>query len=607
MTAKKTLLDWAYHWEQRAPDRMFLTQPMGNGDASSRDWNIETGLEELERFSAYLKKLDLLNNLSLDTVLTEARRTSSYIKHLGFPKTWTFKEAVGEARRMASYLKSLDYPEKSQIALCSKNCAYWIIADLAIWMAGHVTVPIFPIMTADTVSHIIKHSEAKLLFVGKLDPVWNEMKKGVPEDLPKIAFPLAPENDYPKWDDIVMSHQELQTPTQREPEEMATIIYTSGSTGVPKGVMLSFKAMLSGVEGISKVINTTSEDRMLSYLPLAHAMERWIGECHALYRGFQIFFAEGLDTFLRDLQRARPTLFVSVPRLWMKFQMGVNKKLPPAKLEKLMQIPVVSGLIKKKVLSGLGLDKVRFAGSGSAPIPADLIKWYLDLGLELLEAYGMSENFCYSHVSKPGQIRAGYVGSPYQDVEVRIADDGEIQVKSPCNMMGYFKQEKLTREVFSADGFFYTGDRGEVDDRGRLKITGRTKEIFKTSKGKYVAPAPIENEILNHPRIEMCCVCGSGYPQPHALVMLPEDAKKLADNGERAKIEKELTAHLENVNRKLEHHEQLKFFSVVNEEWMTENGFLTPTLKITRAKLEETYRPSNDSWYKQKKPIVWNT
>ncbi|RLC00269.1 MAG: AMP-binding acetyl-CoA synthetase [Deltaproteobacteria bacterium] len=556
MTDSKNLLECVYYWEKNAADRVFFTQPMGGGDA-----NI---------------------------------------------KTWTWKETLDEARRMAAYLKSLDLPERSSIALCSKNCAHWIIADLAIWMAGHVSIPIFPILTADIVQYTLEHSDSRLLFVGKLDPVWDEMKKGVPEDMPKIAFPLAPENDHTQWDDIIAQHEPLTDPADRTPEETATIIYTSGSTGKPKGAMMSFKAMHVSGRGISEYLDTRADDRMLSYLPLSHAFERWILESHALFVGSHVFFAESLDTFLQDLQRARPTLFISVPRLWLKFQLGVFQKMPPKKLGRLLKIPILSGIVKKKILTGLGLNHVRFAGSGSAPIPKEVIEWYRSLGLELLEGYGMTENMSYSHVSKPGQVRVGYVGSPLPGVEQQISEEGEVLVKSPGNMTGYYKMPEKTAEEFTEDGFFKTGDQGAVDEMGRLKINGRIKELFKTSKGKYVAPVPIENLINNHPRVEACCVSGLGYPQPHAVVMLSEEARgALAQETERAAIESDLNAHLEGINATLPHHERLAFLAVARDEWLPENGFLTPTMKLKRNTLEKTYGEFSEEWYSAKKTIVW--
>lgn len=551
----KTLLECAYYWEENDSNRVFFTQPMGGGDA-----NI---------------------------------------------KTWTWKEAVEEARKMAAYLKSLDLPEKSNIALCSKNCAHWIMADMAIWMAGHVTIPIFPILTADIVQYTLEHSESKLLFVGKLDPIWDEMKKGVADDLPKIAFPLAPDNDHDKWDDIIAKHEPLADPVERTPEEVCTIIYTSGSTGMPKGVMLSFGSMFKSAKGISSFMEVQKNDRILSYLPLSHSFERFVVESVSIYKGGSLWFAESLDTFLQDLQRCRPTVFISVPRLWLKFQLGVFKKMPPAKLDRLLKIPILKGIVKKKLLTGLGLDQARFAGSGSAPMPAEVIDWYRKIGLELLEGYGMTENFAYSHVSRPGEVRVGYVGTTYPDVQHRISPEGEILVKSPGNMMGYYKNPEATAESFTEDGFLKTGDLGEIDEMGRLKITGRAKEMFKTSKGKYVAPAPIENLIANHPRVENCIVTGSGHPQPHCVVMLSEDAMADLEKGAKSTIESELAEHLKAVNSQLPHHEHVAFLAVTTDSWMPENGFLTPTLKVKRATLESTYTPLADKWYSAKQPVVW--
>ncbi|NOY70139.1 MAG: AMP-binding protein [Deltaproteobacteria bacterium] len=554
-TDSKNLLECAYHWEKNAPDRMYFTQPMGGGDA-----NV---------------------------------------------KTWTWKEAVGEARRMAAYLKSLNLPDRSNIAICSKNCAHWIMADLAIWMAGHVTVPIYPILTADIVKYTLKDSESKFLFVGKLDAVWDEMKKGVPDGLPCVAFPLAPPNDHEQWDDIVSKHKPLADPAERDPDELATIIYTSGSTGNPKGVMLSFGSMYTSAKGIHNYLETKAEDRVISYLPLAHSFERFVAEAHSLLVGFPLYFAESLDTFVQDLQRARPTLFISVPRLWLKFQLGVFQKMPEKKLNLLLKIPILKNIIKKKILTQLGLNNVRFAGSGSAPIPKEVLSWYRNLGLELLEGYGMTENFAYSHCTKPGEVRPGYVGAPFPGVQQKISKEGELLVKSPGNMMGYYKMPEKTKEDFTEDGFLKTGDLGEIDEKGRLKITGRAKELFKTSKGKYVAPAPIENLLSTSSRIEACCVSGLGYPQPYALVMLSEAAREALSQGDKAAIENDLAEQVKSVNSTLPHHEHLAFVAVVKDEWLAENGFLTPTMKIKRATLETTYGPFADGWFKEKKPVVW--
>ncbi|WP_412537465.1 AMP-binding protein [Marinobacter sp. MIT932201] len=552
-TTNKLPLDMVYHWEKAKANSVYMTQPIGGG-----------------------KTVD-----------------------------YTWGRAVDEARRMASYLKSLNLPEKSRIGLISKNCAHWIMTDWAIWMAGHISVPLYPTLNADTVNYILNHAECEVVFVGKLDD-WDMMKPGVPESVRCISFPLSPPNDFETWDDIVAKYPPLEENVQRDANELATIVYTSGSTGKPKGVMLSFYNMAYAAEGGMEVLGVGSEERMLSYLPLAHVFERTFVELASLYAGFHLYFAESLDTFVQDLQRAQPTLFLSVPRLWVKFQHGVLQKLPKKKLDRLMKIPVVNKLIKKKILKGLGLDKVKLAGSGSAPLASDVLDWYRNLGLELLEGYGMSENFAYSHMSKPGRSRTGYVGESAPGVETRISPEGEIQIKSPATMMGYYKDEEKTREAFTEDGFLKTGDKGEIDEMGRLKITGRIKEIFKTSKGKYIAPAPIENRLMSHDAIEMVCVSGANQTQPHALVMLGEEARpKMADEAFRKEIEESFKKLIADVNKTVDPHEQLAFITVVSDEWSIENSFLTPTMKLKRNVVEDAYQEKVDKWYAQRQPVIW--
>mmetsp|Transcript_5764 Transcript_5764/g.8637 ORF Transcript_5764/g.8637 Transcript_5764/m.8637 type:complete len:583 (-) Transcript_5764:87-1835(-) len=521
----------------------------------------------------------------------------------------TFSEFLSESKKMAAYIESLDLPAPSQIAIMSKNCVWWLMADLAIMMTGHCAVPIYPTLTAETVKYTLEHSESKLLFVGKLDThPWNEMKKGIPADMSCVSFPICPSDvSYDKWADLIGKSEEIKEVKKRTPEEMATIIYTSGSTGVPKGVMLSFKNLTDTTFGLINTTHATENDRYLSYLPISHGMERWVGECLPFITGLHVFYAESLTTFVQDLNRCQPTLFLSVPRLWTKFQLGVFKKMPPEKLQKLLKIPFISYLVKKKLLKALGLNHVRYAGSGSAPLPPDLLAWYRSLGLELLEGYGMTENFNYSHMTKPGRGRVGYVGEPSEGVEQRIAADGEIQVKSPGMMMGYFKNEEATKETMTEDGWLRTGDKGELDDAGRLKITGRTKEIFKTSKGKYVAPAPIENQYITNIRIELACVGGRGHQAANAILMLSEDAKKeAAESGGKDAIEKELEELIKTVNSGLDDHEKLQFVAVVNDVWEPENGFLTPTNKIKRARIEEEYGPLMEEWYNSKKKVIWH-
>jgi long-chain acyl-CoA synthetase len=306
------------------------------------------------------------------------------------------------------------------------------------------------------------------------------------------------------------------------------------------------------------------------------------------------------------VKRCRPTVFHSVPRLWLKFQQGVLKKMPEEKLRRMLKIPILSGMVRKKVLAGLGLDAARLAVTGSAPIPPELIQWYRDLGLELLEGYAMSENFSYSHLSLPGKTRVGYVGNTLPEVQVRITPEGEIQVKSDATMKGYYKEPGLTAEAFTPDRFLKTGDRGEIDSEGRLKITGRVKELFKTSKGKYVAPVPIENLLNADRRIEQSCVFGANQPQPFAVIVLNEELRKQLKNGTpKSDVEPGLAKLLADVNRQIPQYEQLELLVVAKDPWLIENGFLTPSMKIRRAIIEERYGPKIDDWYAARKQVLW--
>ncbi|MGH8528680.1 MAG: AMP-binding protein [Nevskiales bacterium] len=553
---KKTLVHCLLHWEKTQPDAIYFTQPYPDGRVVDYSW----------------------------------------------------AQVADQVRRMAAHIQSLKLPPRSNIALLGRNSAHWIMADLACWMAGHVTVPLYPTLNADTASYILKHSEAKLLLLGKMDGTadgWNEMQHGIPRELPVISLPLSPRKDAPQWDDIVARTAPLQNPSLPEPDTLATIVYTSGSTGQPKGVMHCFRAMAQVSTGTKDLFPVSEKDRMLSYLPLAHVAERAALESMSLYFGFHIFFANSLDTFIEDLRRARPTLFFSVPRLWTKFYLGINEKLPPKKQKLLFGLPIIGRVIKKKILTQLGLQDVRAAITGAAPLPPVIIEWYRGLGLELLELYGMSENFGYSHANRVGSTRVGYVGNTNPGVECKIADNGEVLVKSPGQMLGYYKNPEKTAEDLTPDGFFKTGDMGELDEQGRLKITGRVKELFKTSKGKYVAPVPIENR-FNHPKIEVVCIAGASQPQPHALAMLSLDAQKeLATGGDRGAFASELELLLDKVNAQLDPHEALDFVVVVKEQWTMENGFLTPTMKIKRNVIEKHYEPRIENWYQTRQRVIW--
>ena len=524
---------------------------------------------------------------------------------------YTWGQVLEQSRRMATHLQSRGLPRGARIAILSKNCAHFFMAELAIWLGGYTTVAIFPTETAATVGYVLGHSEASLLFVGKLD-TWPQQQPGAPAGLPCIALPLAPPTAFETWDAIAARTPPLAGRVQRTADELAMLIYTSGSTGQPKGVMVTFSAFSRAATGVASHLRRQfgdgAENRVLSYLPLAHSMDRTWSEGYSFVDGrTHVYFAQSLETFLQDLQRARPTLFGSVPRLWVKFQQGVFAKMPPAKLDRLLRLPLIGRLVGKKVLKGLGLDAVLMAGSGSAPLPAELIRWYRRLGLRLFEGYGMTEDNSYSHFSDDSHGEPGHVGVALPGVQVKLSAAGEVLIKSPGQFSGYYKQPELTAASFTEDGFFRTGDLGELRPDGLLKITGRAKELFKTAKGKYVAPAPIENRLNDHPMVELSLVSGLGQPAAYALLVLAEDLRpRLADAAVRARVQGELEQLLQDVNRDLADYERLAMLVVSPEPWSIENGLLTPTMKVKRSRIEAAVEPQVQAWYARGERVVWS-
>ena len=536
VAAEALALQRLYHWERTAPGRVALTQPVGDGNV----------------------------------------------------KEFTWRDVMEQTRRMAAYLQGLGYEPGVRIGILAKNAAHWMMADFAIWMAGYVSVPLYPTLAAGTIRQILEHSEAKLLFVGKLDG-WDEMQPGVPSALPCIRLPMSAASDGPSWDEIIARVQPLQGEPVRDGDDLATIMYTSGTTGMPKGVMHCFAAFAWSIAAVRKRLRFDEDSRVLSYLPLSHVAERTLVEHGMLASGMHVFFAESLETFAADLQRARPTVFFSVPRLWVKFQQGVLAKMPAQKLDRLLGLPIVNRIIRRKILGALGLDRCEYAAGGAAPMPPDLLRWYARLGLEIIEVYGMTENCGVSHCTLPGQQRPGTVGYPYDGVQSRIdpAND-EIQVKSPGMMLGYYKEPEQTRQAFTDDGWLRTGDKGVLDGEGGLRISGRVKDLFKTSKGKYVTPAPIEDKLVMHAAVEACCVTGANLGQPLGILMLNVEAsQRSVVAADRSALEASLAAHLEAVNALLDPHERLDCLVVVTQPWTVESGLITPTFKVRRNRIED--------------------
>lgn len=546
---KPTPLDMLQQWESQQPDAMYLRQPI--------DRNLHT---------------------------------------------WTWKEVGDEVRRMAAALKAMDLPEGSKVALLSKNCAHWILADLATMMAGYVGVPLYPNLKDETIRYVLEHSEAKAIFIGKLDN-WEDMEPGVPDHVTRIYFPFYGHDKAPglHWDALTHAHEPIQGEVETDPNALGSIIYTSGTTGNPKGVMHRFHNFGFAAANAVEHLSVTTKDRFFSYLPLSHIAERLLVQMGSLYGGGSMDFAESLDTFAEDLRKAKPTIFLGVPRIWTKFQQGILAKMPQSRLNLLLSIPLVSGLIKNKIKSGLGLEEARMTFTGAAAAPKALMEWFARLGINLQEAYAMTENCCYSHATLPSAIQFGSVGQPLPLCEVRLGDQNEVQVRHEALMLGYYKDPEKTKEALTEDGFLRTGDEGYIAPSGHLFITGRVKDLFKTSKGKYVAPSPIELRLSANTHVGQVLVVGDGIPQPIAIVVPSEEALNAAKDD----IVKGLQATMAEVNKVLDHHEHVHTAVVVNEDWTVENGLLTPTMKIKRNVVEKRHKANYPTWYEASETVIW--
>ena len=532
--AVKTPIEMLYQWEKQTPNKVYLRQPIND------EW-----------------------------------------------QEYTWAQVADQARRMAAAIQSMDLPPKSCIAIAGRNTAHWFMADFAIQMAGHISVGLYPKQATETVNYILNHCEAKVIFIGPMDDP-ECITDGIPEGVTRITFPypdVAPADT--SWDALIGANEPLAGEPKPNPEDIFTLIYTSGTTGNPKGVTLSYNNIMTAVPGASSVIEINDSDRLFSYLPLAHIFERAVVELASLYHNVQISFLEELKKFPTQLPMVAPTMFVAVPAVWTRLQHGILEKMPQKKLNLLLRIPILNNLIRKKIKTALGLQNVRFAISGAAPIPVSTLEWWDRMGVTIHEGYAMSENTAYAFINYPGKARFGSVGQALPDSEVKIADDGEILTRSGATMVGYYKQPDKTAEAIDSDGWLHTGDRGRVDEDGYLFITGRVKDIFKTIKGKYVAPAPIEGKFGSNSDIESLCMVGAGLKQPVLLVSLSEEGQ----HKDRTEVEAGLLESLKNVNATLEAHEVIDSIGICAQPWTIDNGLLTPTMKIKRNVVEDQYKP----------------
>ena len=522
---------------------------------------------------------------------------------------YTWGEVGQMARKLASGLKSLGLRERAHIGLISKNCREWIIADLAIIIAGYVSVPFFPSLKGKELAYVMDFGDVDALFVGKIE-TWDEIKNDLPKDMPLISFPtykgFSNITKGHQWFDFINKFEPLMEPNVPKLSDLWTIIFTSGTTGNPKGVMLSYLA-----NDMTKVItedsnplkiNFSGENDFISFLPLNHIAERIVVE-HTCFRfGGTISFVESLETFSKNLQDVQPHVFFAAPRVWTKFQLGILSKFSQKKLDTFLKIPIISGIIKGKLKKALGLSRARATVSGAAPMQVTQIEWFRKIGVYITNGYGMTEN-CAICTQVDGRDfgKMDSVGKPQSRVEVKIDNsNGEILMRGPFLMDGYYKRKELTDETLRG-GWLHTGDKGFIDEDSYLHITGRVVDSFKTSKGKYIEPLTLEYYFGDIKELEEVCVAGLGMSQPLCLAQLSDIGREMPKED----LTNMLSEKFNEINSDLESYKKMSTLIIVKDKWTEENNAIGPTLKIKRGTIDKMYSSNYESWGEDNSNVIW--
>ncbi len=545
----------------------------------------------MEKFNSPLNAFSYWANTTPNHVFLRQPINRNFIE-------FNYKEVDEQVRKMVTALHHLGLKKGDHVALLSKNCAHWMMADLAIMAAGCISIPIYPTLGAESIHEILEHSESKAVIIGKLDD-YEQQRSGIP-NITTIGVEMYGISEAYSWEKLIAMHEPAVSLHEQKAEELMTIMYTSGTTGNPKGVIHTVGAFEELINTAIDQIKLPPQPRYFSYLPMTHIAERAGIEMSAIFRGATVSFPESLETFAEDLASVQPQTFFGVPRIWQKFQEKVLEKMPQEKLDKLIGIPILGNIVKKKLKKKLGLSASVANFSGAAPIAISLQEWYSKLGIEICQAYGMTEDCILSHFNLPGQNKFGTVGKPLPGVTSKLSEEGEILIKSNCLMKGYFKEKEKTAEMFTEDGFLRTGDIGEFDHDGYLSITGRVKDQFKTDKGKYISPAPIELGISKNYDVDQVCIVGTGIPQPIALIVPSEGGLKKP----KEELNQSIWQTVSELNKSLESYEKIAKAVIMNEVWSVDNGLLTPTLKVKRNRVEAIHSPMYLEWFKHSEKVV---
>lgn len=493
--------------------------------------------------------------------------------------TWTYEQALSEINAISCWLEE-ELGNTNNIAILSKNRAHWVLADLAIMSSGNVTAPLFTTMNSELTGYIRDFTETKLLFLGE-SANWEQVSQCFDDDVIIVALPgIDPGRPHIRWQDLITQFKGMAAKHLVDPHALATIVFTSGTTGKPKGVMNSqYSLAVPNARGIGII----DAQRLFSYLPLAHIAERNLVEVASLNAGASITFNESLETLNRDLLSCKPNFFFGPPRVWEQMQQGVLAKFGGSRAQYDQVIAEGGDAVKQMIREGLGLDEASYMLCAAAPVAPSLLEWYHELGLCVTEGFGQTE-VMQAIISTPDSFKIGAVGKPMAGVDCKISEQGELLVKADGMALGYYKNPEATAETF-ADGWVHTGDKVRTDDDGFYYITGRVKDSFKTIRGKFVEPTPIEGHFGRINCCEQLCLLGRGYHKPVMICILAETAKDMSQTD----IEQALRDQTDTVNADLEAHERIGAAIVSKTPWTIENGVLTHTMKIKRDQVEARF------------------
>ncbi len=564
------------------------------------------------------------------------------------PISWTSMQTM--VRELSGFLLSRGIRPGDRIAIFSPNRFEWWVADLAALSIGAVDVPVYSTDSAEEARYILEHSESRMCFTGEDEHLKKilELQTQLPRLQAVVSF-----NEPAVTGDKTISFQKALAEGRSahkdalfesrlkalRGEDPATIIYTSGTTGPPKGVMLSHGNFMSNVNQIMSDFSGTlvPEDLFLSFLPLSHALERTAGFYLPIKMGATVAFAESFLTIQQNLQEIKPTMIVSVPRLYEKIHTGVLAKVKNASAVKkalfvmamkcaarnldyvcnakerkglsAILYAAADRLVFSKLKAALGMERLKFAVSGGGALSVKDAEFFLGMGIVVLEGFGLTETSPVTHVNRPGKIRPGSVGTPLSGTEVKIDSSGEILIRGPQVMMGYYKDEAATQSVFTQDGFFRTGDIGAIDEEGCLTITGRLKEVIITSGGKSISPQNIEDTLKSSKYIEQAALIGERRKYLSALIVpaFEELLKWAAGQGvkaesmesllEDARVQEIYEREIAKCNAGYARAEQIRKFRLLTEEWSQRSGELTPTLKLKRHVVEKKYSQLIEDMY----------